>query len=214
MRSPARRVNRIEEAVQSGGERLAHLTFLHMAYERSARASYLLIIVARVNATTKCKPLKSNTTPSLGVERGHVVHVNGVITNWPSKLAKKIMTQTLFCRDQLILTCCHTDPRADRLCAGVTQQSQATALLGRRAKSRTGRHPPPRRVQQNCWQRCSRSGRFVAEPLSMRGGSGSEQHRHDGGVRVADRIDAHPADHRGDRAVGFRFHPRRPVFQA
>ena len=44
--------------------------------------------------------------------------------------------------------------------------------------------------------------------------SGSEKHRQDGCIRVADRVDADAADHRGDRSVGLGFHPGGPVLEA
>ena len=40
-----------------------------------------------------------------------------------------------------------------------------------------------------------------------------KEHRQDRSVGMADRIDADPADHRRDRAVGFRLHPGGPVLQ-
>jgi hypothetical protein len=43
-----------------------------MVHELSAIGSYLLIIVASVVATTKCKPLKSNTTLLAGSLQGPV----------------------------------------------------------------------------------------------------------------------------------------------
>ncbi|WNG81820.1 hypothetical protein C6A86_027355 [Mycobacterium sp. ITM-2016-00316] len=43
-----------------------------MAYELSAIGLYLLIIVASDLATTKCKPLKSNTTLLKGALQGAV----------------------------------------------------------------------------------------------------------------------------------------------
>ena len=41
-----------------------------------------------------------------------------------------------------------------------------------------------------------------------------QQHREDGGIRMADRIDADPAHHIGDGAVRLGFHPGGSVFQA
>ena len=41
-----------------------------------------------------------------------------------------------------------------------------------------------------------------------------EQHGEDRRVGVADRIDAHPADHRGDRAVRLGFDPGGAVIEA
>jgi len=40
-----------------------------------------------------------------------------------------------------------------------------------------------------------------------------KQHGQDSCVGVADRVDADAADHRGDRAVGLGFHPRRAMLQ-
>jgi len=43
--------------------------------------------------------------------------------------------------------------------------------------------------------------------------SGSEQHRQDRGVGMADRVDTDATDHRGDGAVGFCLHPGRTVLE-
>lgn len=51
-------------------------------------------------------------------------------------------------------------------------------------------------------------------PVTDVGKSRGEEHRQDGGVGVADRIDADPADHGGDGPVGFGFHPGGAVLEA
>lgn len=56
--------------------------------------------------------------------------------------------------------------------------------------------------------RCSSEGWWVC-----RGRLGGKQHRQDGGIGMADWIDADSTHHPGDRAVGFSLHPGRPVLE-
>ena len=83
-------------------------------------------------------------------------------------------------------------PGGDRVRSGDGASGRTTAALCRRRKPKT---PTPT---------------AAAEPWSLR----SEQHRQDRGVWMADRVDADPADHRRDGAVGLGLHPCGAVFQA
>ena len=84
------------------------------------------------------------------------------------------------------------------------------AVAGSRAEPSRRRLPDARHALDGSERRMWRSLRRSERRRTLCG----EQHRQDRGVGVTDRVDADPAHHRRDSAVGFGLHPRRAVLQA
>lgn len=86
-------------------------------------------------------------------------------------------------------------PRAGGAAAGFFCAAHIEGIAPGRSTA-TGRQPVP--IQ-------------TGHLLSAKRRSGGEQHSEYRGVGMADRIDAYAADHRRNRAIGFRFHPGRTM---
>lgn len=208
---------------------------------RRIPCTYLLIIVARVMATTKCKPVRNCRRPRQRSSTAPPNKTDSVVARihqmrqancakprrtsihrprrTASSAARASHRATGASRESIEKLLCCRRSRSLRDIAFVqawrpgdqTDGRPDCGYLGRNAR-RPGQHLPTPlfRARAACAAEVSRTAVVVARESQLRG----EQHRQDGGVGMADGIDAHAADHRGDCAVGFGFHPGRPVLES
>lgn len=100
----------------------------------------------------------------------------------------------------------HHPPPVAHISAGKTAPRLSRVTF----RHRVGDHPANRISVE-----CTLSGRYFSIRISDRPNFlCRKQHRKYRGVGVGDRVDAHPAHHRGDGPVGFCLHPSRPVFES